>query len=147
MDPRRNRRRLGGLGERWAAAFLVSAGYRIRDRNYRDSRAEFDLVAEDPDGTLVFVEVKSDLSGKAGDPLAWVGPVKMRRLARLAQRFAARNHCLDRAMRFDVIAVDLQGVGDPALPEADGNPWEGKTQAHRIRHVQNAFLPPADFYF
>ena len=49
--------RLGRSGERLAADYLKTRGYRLVDRNVRRREGEVDLVALQG-GTLVFVEVK-----------------------------------------------------------------------------------------
>ena len=55
----------GLLGEREAEKYLISKGYKIRDRNYRTKIGEIDIVAE-KFNTLVFVEVKTRTSTKLG---------------------------------------------------------------------------------
>ena len=51
--------KLGEQGEDFVAKSLVSRGLRVLDRNGRIKEGEIDLVAQDCDGTIVFVEVKT----------------------------------------------------------------------------------------
>ena len=87
---------------------------------------------EAPDGDLVFVEVKSSRQDMAGDPAAWVTPAKQRQIQKVARDYCAVHGEADRAMRFDVVSVDL-------VPG-----FSGKAE---IRHIPNAFLPDMGGYF
>jgi len=49
----------GKLGEDVACEFLVENGFRVLARNVRNKWGEIDVVAQDRDKTLVFVEVKT----------------------------------------------------------------------------------------
>lgn len=104
----------GGAGRRAedrACALLTGQGLRLLHRNYRVAggpgrpAGEIDLVLQDADGTLVFVEVRSRASRSAGGAAASVGRAKRARLlhaaACLLARFEAPPPC-----RFDVVAVD-----------------------------------------
>jgi putative endonuclease len=128
---RENHCAAGRRGEDQALAFLESKGYRLVARNFRDRRGELDLIVDAPDGTLVFVEVKSNRAATAGRPLERVDGRKVRRIQRLAQRYCALRGQEHRDMRFDVVGVDLDSGG--ALP--------------RIEHIEAAFLPDGAGYW
>jgi putative endonuclease len=65
---------------------------------------ELDLVAR-RGRTLVFVEVKSKMGERFGDPLEMVTPVKVERLRLAASRWlAARPDTRGLSVRFDVAA-------------------------------------------
>ncbi len=98
----------GRMGEQIAEKYLERNGYRIKFKNWRCRWGEIDLIAVSPDGTLVFVEVKSKYSDLFGRPEEWVTPAKSRKLIRSAQEFLLENQVDDQPMRFDVIAVDLR---------------------------------------
>lgn len=53
---------IGISGESAAAEYLVSLGYTVRERNFRASSGEIDIIALDGDRT-VFVEVKARTVG------------------------------------------------------------------------------------
>ena len=91
MFPRRYRGRRG-LGQRWerlAEARLISAGYAVRERNFRGRSAEIDLIAEEA-GDLCFVEVKGRTGPGFGAPEEAVTAEKQRRIARAAQEYLIR---------------------------------------------------------
>lgn len=113
-----NTREKGRGAEDFAAEYLLSQQYRIVNRNYQTRGGEIDCVAEAPDGTLVFVEVKSSLGPSMGHPFFRVTRAKQRQIAAMAQRYLADHGSLSVRCRFDVIAVT------------------GST----IEHLKNAFL-------
>ena len=121
----------GRRGEDIALAFLLARGFRLLHRNYRHGRGEIDLIMEDPQGVLVFVEVKANRTQGSGRPLERIDGRKIRRLQRMAQRFVWQSGQPDRDMRFDVVGVEF--------PAAHGQP--------RVEHVANAFLPDAADYY
>jgi putative endonuclease len=100
-----NTRQKGASGEDIAVEHLLSLGYTIVTRNYESRYGELDCVAEDPDGTLVFVEVKSARSPTMGSPLFRVTRAKQRQIILMARQYLADHDLTQRACRFDVIAV------------------------------------------
>jgi len=102
------RQLLGARGERIAARFLRRRGYVIIRRNYRGKRGEIDLVALDRE-VLVFIEVKTRLQDRFGEPLDAVDIRKQRRIAVVAKEFLLENELHDRAIRFDVVGVKRRG--------------------------------------
>jgi putative endonuclease len=111
-----HRRDLGQRGERLAADHLARSGYRVLERNYRTARGELDLIAVGK-GSLVFCEVKTRLAASGGQPrpLDAIGPLKRRRLRRLAAQWLHDRAGTDRprppGLRFDAIAVTLTRAG------------------------------------
>ena len=97
---------LGRYGEDLAAQHLEAAGLRLLDRNWRCREGELDAVAREPDGTLVFVEVKTRSGSGFGEPAEAVSLAKARRIRGLACR-GLEAHPASRAapLRFDVISV------------------------------------------
>ena len=64
-----------------------------------------------PDGVLVVVEVRSRASGTHGGAIGSVDRHKQRRVALAARHLLARRPALAcRAVRFDVIAIQEEGV-------------------------------------
>ncbi len=110
----------GEKGEDLAAAYLVDAGFRIIERNYRCLFGEIDIVAEEGE-TLVFVEVKSRRSEAYGGPLLAVGYRKQKKISRIALHYLSEKYLRHRAARFDVVAVMLLPAG------------------YRIELIRNAF--------
>ena len=109
VSVRERRRRLrdtGARGEQLAADFLVAAGYRLLERNYRGAGAEVDIVARGPN-CLVFVEVKASES-RLYPPELRVVAEKQERVTRAARHFIRRRGIPRRCeVRFDVLAVQL----------------------------------------
>jgi putative endonuclease len=103
----------GRRGEEQALQHLLQAGLRLLQRNYRVARGpsaragEIDLIFQERDGTVVFVEVRARTAGLAlyGGAAASVGVAKQRRLV-----FAATHWLMRRTptppCRFDVVAID-----------------------------------------
>jgi putative endonuclease len=109
--------RLGARGEDIAAAHLRRAGYELVERNGRCGRiGELDIVAR-RDGSLVFCEVKTRVAGGTAGPdgpLEAIGPVKRRRLRRLAAEWLRTRPQGPRgpaAIRFDAIGIVLDRQG------------------------------------
>jgi putative endonuclease len=117
----RARQFVGTLGEQAACVALEAKGYRILNRNYRVRGGELDIVCE-LDGTLVFCEVKTRTSALFGIGEEAVTAAKQRRLRKLALEYLQREGRRARAIRFDVIAID---VSDGLVSE--------------LRHLENAF--------
>ena len=98
----------GDAAEDRALDHLVQAGLRLLARNYRTpgrGGGEVDLVMREPDGTLVFVEVRRRAGAAFGGAAASVGRTKQRRIV-----FAARHYLMRLATpppcRFDVIGIE-----------------------------------------
>ncbi len=73
---------------------------------------------------LVFVEVKSRLDTKYGEPLDTVTPHKQRKIGQMAKGFMVQHRIENRDCRFDVVGIK----GDPNEPKT----WE-------VELVQDAF--------
>jgi len=101
--------RKGREAEEAAAAWLEAQGYRVVARNHATRRGEVDLVCREGD-TLCFVEVRSRRSTGHGSPAESITGQKARRVVAAATDWAVRHGGLDRAIRFDVVAVDLSGA-------------------------------------
>lgn len=108
-------KQLGDAAEARALAHLQGHGLRLVERNYRVARGpsarggEIDLILRDRDGTLVFVEVRSRRSAVHGGAAASIGATKLARL-RLAARHYLRRLTVPPPCRFDVVAIDGDGI-------------------------------------
>ena len=116
------RQEFGEMGERVAARWLRSRGWRVLQRRFRNGHRDIDLVAE-RDGMVAFVEVKARHSVQFGDPVEAVHWRKRRELARSAAVWIDRHGRPTDSYRFDVIAVLMEG------------------NSVRIKHIENAFEP------
>jgi putative endonuclease len=106
----RNTRHLGTKGERAAESLLKRKRYRILERNYTCRFGEADLVAEDDD-TIVFIEVKTRITGRYGPPELSVTPRKQRRYVRVAQWYLLDHDLSDKPARFDVVSIVMSEDG------------------------------------
>ena len=93
----------GAQAEQLACAHLERAGLRLLTRNYRCAQGEIDLIMDDR-GTLVFVEVRYRRSAVFGSAAESVDRRKQSRLQAAATHYLL-VHQLDRACRFDVVAL------------------------------------------
>jgi putative endonuclease len=105
----------GDAAEARARAHLTGHGLTLVERNYRVARGpharggEIDLILGEPDGTLVFVEVRSRASASHGGAAASVSVAKQRSLCYAAQHLLSRQPVMP-PCRFDVVALDGPGV-------------------------------------
>lgn len=100
-----DRMEIARRGEDAAAAFLERIGMSIETRNWRSAAGEIDIVARDGD-TLVFVEVKTRKSERAGTAEEAVSAAKQRRIVKLARAYLASDRAdCEQGVRFDVVAI------------------------------------------
>ncbi|WP_175920884.1 YraN family protein [Burkholderia pyrrocinia] len=96
---------VGAAFEQRARQFLERRGLVFVAANVTMRGGELDLVMREPDGMLVFVEVRARRSVRHGGAAASVGWRKRRRLVAAALQFWAR-HGDGAACRFDVVAFE-----------------------------------------
>ena len=112
---------LGQRGEKVAQSFLLEKGYKILHVNWRNRKAEIDIIAMDGD-TLVFVEVKTRQSNLYGDPENAVNFKKQRRLIHAANAYVSKYR-IENDARFDIVSILI------------------KKSATVINHYPDAFYP------
>jgi len=112
------KQKVGNIGEKLAARFLVKQGFKIVERNYRKKWGELDIVAE-KGKVLHFVEVKSltwRLNRQAGavEPLEEYMPEanirlwKKQRMTRAIRTYLAERKIPDDTdFQIDIAAVFL----------------------------------------
>jgi putative endonuclease len=79
-DRRTARRKSGDGAEQAVVDHLVRLGWTIVARNVRVGRSEVDIIAREPSGSLVFVEVRSRSGTRLGMPEESVDAAKVARL-------------------------------------------------------------------
>jgi len=105
--------RRGARGEKLAARFLRSRGYKILYRNFKDRRGgEIDIVCRDGD-TLVFVEVKTRGGEEFGRPIEAVDRHKQLRVSKGGLAWLRLLDNPDVTFRFDVVEVIMPENGEP----------------------------------
>ena len=112
----------GNTAEDIATGFLARKGYLIRERNYRSSFGEIDIIAEKNE-LLVFVEVKYRKSNFL-EAFSSISISKKKKLIRTALYYLQKHpHDSQKISRFDVIAI---------VDSYSKNEYE-------IKHVEDAF--------
>lgn len=114
--------KLGKLGEDLATDYLVSKGYTIFERNWRNHHKEIDIIAFDGK-MLVILEVKTRQTDDFGTPDLAVDRRKQRLLIAAANAYIFR-HNIDYETRFDIITVVVKEGQEP-----------------NIEHLEDAFYP------
>ena len=118
----KERQNLGAFGEKLAVEHLKKQKYKIRETNFRCSRGEIDIVAQDRD-FLVFVEVRTRTGSAFGTPEESITRAKKEKLISLAFTYYQQTpKTLPSSWRIDVIAVEVNGKGDVL----------------RLNHIENA---------
>jgi putative endonuclease len=109
-DPRHD---LGRSSEDTVAAWLERAGWRVLERRRRSvTGGEVDLVALDPDGVLVAIEVRARRTARAGSALESIDGRRVDRLRRTLVEVARVRRERSSGLRVDLVAVEPSGAGD-----------------------------------
>ena len=104
-----------------AMAYLLKAGCSLVQANYRTpgrGGGEIDLIMREPDGTLMFIEVRQRSGQSHGGAGASINAVKQRRIIFAARHYLMRLNSLP-PCRFDVVLVQ----GSLAAPESIAIEW------------------------
>lgn len=101
---------LGKMGEEKVAEFLISKGYIIIKRNWRDRYGEVDIIAENGKN-IVFVEVKTRTEGAIVSGADAVDSSKQRLIKNEAVSFVKRLNT-DLIPRIDVAEVTVSFDAD-----------------------------------
>lgn len=117
-----SKKELGNKGEDIAVKYLRKNKYKILTRHYQKRIGEIDIIAFDPQETLVFFEVKTRTSSQFGSGADAVNWVKRKRLIKTAYFYLLENHFQNQNFRIDVITVDLNS----------------ETHQNKITHYKNA---------
>lgn len=116
------KKKLGNLGEKLAIQYLQKQKYKILAQHWQKKIGEIDIIAQDKDKTIVFVEVKTRTSCDFGPACEAVDFIKQRKLIKTAQYYLLENNKSDLPWRIDVLTLELDF---------------DKDMAH-IRHFKNA---------
>ncbi len=152
---------IGQLGEDLACECLKKQGYKIIERNFRRPWGEIDIICQDPDKTLVFVEVKAirqfgkltannsaefvnSASGRTENSANELMPEdqltksKFQKLAKTASMYVGQNEKLiknDKGWRIDLLALTLRESSGSVLSRAEGLTINGKSVD--VSHYKN----------
>lgn len=132
-DPRKQR---GRAGEELACRFLEHSGYTIIETNHRSRYGEIDIIARQ-ERILAFIEVKTRLGRRYGEPFEAVGSRKQNQIRRMASMWVAAHQndpvLRECEFRFDVISVKLSELESQGNTYSEGNGFSG------IEHMEDAF--------
>ena len=110
-DPRHT---LGITAEHAVAAWLEASGWRVLGRRVRTSGGgEVDIVALDPHGVLVGVEVRARRTSRAGMGTETITAERVRRTVRTVVAFAAERPVGHSGLRMDLVSVTPEPGGIP----------------------------------
>lgn len=101
-------RERGNAAEDRALQHLQAQGLRMVARNFRTpgrGGGEIDLIMREPDGTLVFVEVRQRSRTDRGGAAASITATKRRRIVLAARHFLMRCRSQP-ACRFDAVLIE-----------------------------------------
>ncbi len=103
-DPRHQ---LGLAAETAVAGWLTDAGWRVVERRARSpTGGEVDLVAIDPQRTLVAIEVRARRTHRTGGAVLSVDARRVARLGRTLAAIGASGRHAHRALRVDLVTVE-----------------------------------------
>jgi putative endonuclease len=108
------RQLLGLRGERIAMAFLISCGWAVEAHRFKLGRHDLDLVVR-KGNSVAFVEVKTRRSSSCGTAVEAVSRRKQRDIGRVASLWILRHGRPGDEYRFDLVAVQDRGAGEPAI--------------------------------
>jgi putative endonuclease len=103
----------GNAAEDQALELMRQRGWHLLQRHYRSpgrGGGEIDFVMRDPQGVIVFVEVRQRTRADHGGALASVTRAKQRRIIWAARHFLHRWPGPLPYCRFDVLALGASGV-------------------------------------
>ena len=112
---------LGKKGEELATGFLKEKGYHVVATNWRNEKAEADIIAT-LDNTVIIVEVKTRATSYFGAPEESVGKHKQRMMVRAAEAYIEINN-INSEVRYDIISIINDGT------------------TKQIVHIEDAFYP------
>ncbi|NBS67987.1 YraN family protein [bacterium] len=97
----------GTWAEEYVVQYLQRLGWEILARQFRTRMGEIDVIARDPEGTWIFVEVKARRSHKYGLPEEAVTAHKIKKITRALQMYLGGLKLAKVRYRIDVVALDM----------------------------------------
>ena len=113
----------GDAAEGASLRHLQAAGLTLLERNYRTpgrGGGEIDLILREPDGTLVFVEVRARADHSHGGAAASVGATKRRRIVRAAQHYLLRQRAPPPLPQISTLPPPVTLASSACTPSAMG---------------------------
>ena len=110
---------LGEYGESLARIHLEKSGHEILHCNYRNQRAEIDIVSRF-DEKIVVTEVKTRQTAEIGEPYLSVTKAKQKQIIKAANLYILEFD-IHEETRFDIVSIVHNSFGT------------------RLEHIENAF--------
>lgn len=110
---------VGRSGEELAAVWLEARGWRVVARNWRCPVGEVDIVAIEPGGTLVFVEVKCRSGRGFGSPLEAITRAKLATMRQVAASWVAQRGTDGRPIRVDAVGITWRRGHAPEIDHVE----------------------------
>ncbi|MCW5822688.1 MAG: YraN family protein [Cyanobacteria bacterium TGS_CYA1] len=127
----KSRKKLGEAGEQLLCQKLALEHWQILCSNFQNGTHSFeiDVIALDPEGFLVFFEVKTRLSLNIDSVFSTLTKAKLQRLKLGARHFCVQNpHIRHRGWRFDLAVVSFFPDKLPGKPKC----WLIDQKRHRL---------------
>ena len=110
-----SKKTFGNIGEDIAESFLISAGYKVIERNYNSKQGEIDIIAVSND-ILVFIEVKTRSSTLFGLPEEAVTAKKQQHISKTAKYYLTKSKKYNNfCYRADIISILLSKDNTPII--------------------------------
>ena len=109
---KRTTKQVGDAAESAALQYLTAQGLHLLERNFRTpgrGGGEIDLIMREPDGTVVFIEVRQRKTTRYGGAAASVGYSKQRRIIFAARHYVCRLS-QEPSCRFDVVVQESGAI-------------------------------------
>lgn len=105
--------KLGPLGEKIALQYLVSIGYRLIEKNFKNYYGEIDLVVQ-KGKEMVFVEVKTVSIDRGYDPVEQITPRKLIHLKNVINGYLSyRKVKPNQVYRLDFVGIIVDMSNKP----------------------------------
>ena len=99
-----NRKKTGTAYEEIAANYLKERGIRIVRKNYRIAQGEIDLIGENDNNDIIFIEVKYRKTASYGEPWEAVSIHKQKKISAVARQYCYKFK-IKKQVRFDIISI------------------------------------------
>jgi putative endonuclease len=100
---------VGRWGEKLAEEYLLKRGLTLVERNVRTAYGEIDLIMVSPEGSLIFVEVKTRTTKTFGQPEESITQQKRVHMVQSAEAYLMTHPEYSGDWRVDVVAIYKQG--------------------------------------
>lgn len=105
----------GDAGEKVAVEFLQKIGCRIIETNFRSGHKEIDIIAENENEVLNFIEVKARFENRFGKPVEAFNDNKKNNIIEVSHYFMNKFNIKKRAINYGLISIEFIERGGVVL--------------------------------